>query len=287
MSEMTHLATLRSIVVETVMTWDRHETPSRAAAVSFYLLLSLSPILILAIAVLGLLVGHADAQSQIFRSFQHWTGVTNVAAVQALVEHAWRPSSGIIPSAIAGVALVLGASGVLVELRLAMNLIWETRPPGDITITGYLKRKAFALLMLLVLCILMFLSLLADAALSVINKFFSQIAFPFWRLSVANALVSLLGLTIVFALIFMYVPERRNTWRDVWQGALTTALLFEIGKAVIGIYLGRGGTSSFYGAVGSLVALLMWIFYSAQIFFIGAEFTATLARRGRKTCGRP
>ena len=210
-------------------------------------------------------------------------GEALITAMIKLPKATGTSSSGIGASLTAAATLLLGASGVLVELRSALNTMWEIPPKGGNGMLNMVKDRLLSLGMVLAVGFLLLVSLMVSAILAALGKYLGTfLPFPAAGLEALNFFMSLGGTTILFALVFRYVPDAGLPWRSIWYGAVTTALLFTIGKSVIGIYLGRAGLGSPYGAAGSMVVLIVWIYYSAQIFLLGAEFTQQLATSEEK-----
>lgn len=263
---------------QTFSAWNDHEAPRLGAALAFYTILSLAPLVILVIGVVALVFGHTTAQDQIIGQLQGMIGQDGANVIRTMIEHAQKPASGIFASFLGVVTLLFGATGVLSELRSALNIIWEVKPAGGSGIAWLLKDRFFSLGMVLAIGFLLLVSLILGAALAALGKFFGGILpMPELVLSAINFAVSFAGVSILFALIYKYVPEANIAWEDVWIGAIATAFLFTVGEYLIGLYLGKAGVASAYGAAGSLVVLIVWVYYSSMIFFFGAEFTHVLA----------
>ncbi len=206
-------------------------------------------------------------------------GPSAAKAIQSVLENAQQKSSGIIASIIALVTLMFGASGVFVELRDSLNTIWDAPPSPSSTWRNLIWQRIVSFGMVLALGFLLLVSLVLSATLAVVTKFFQgylPLSAAIWG-EVANFIVPLLAISVLFALIFKFVPEVPIHWRDVVIGAVATAILFEIGKALLALYLATAAVGSTYGAAGSLVAFVVWVYYSAQIFFFGAVFTQVYA----------
>ena len=261
--------------------WNRHEAPRLGAALAFYTILSMSPLVILLVAITGLVLSHSTVEADILSEVRHMVGPQGAKAVAVMLANTQRPAAGILGAVIGVLSLLFGASGVFGELRSALNKIWEVEPREASGIWLIVRERVFSFGMVLSIGFLLMVSLVLSTVLAAISKFFSGLLpVPTFILSTVNFLFSFGGIAVLFGLIFRFVPAVRTPWRDLWPGSLVTALLFEIGKALIGIYLGKASVGSAYGAAGSVIVLIVWIYYSAQVFFLGAEFTCSYSRRG-------
>ena len=235
----------------------------------------------LALAILALVFGNSDAQHNLVAQTRDMIGQQGAEAVRAMIEHAQKPSSGLLASVIGAVTLLFGASGVAGELQAALNRMWDAQAEGTGGIRGAIKERLFSFGMVLGVGFLLLVSLLVSAALEALGKFSSDwLPMPPVALDAINFVVALAGITILFALIFRYVPAIRVAWKTVWTGAIATAVLFTTGKFCIGLYLGRAAVGSPYGAAGSIIVIIVWVYYSAMIFLFGAEFTHVLDSEG-------
>jgi membrane protein len=262
------------LLKETYKKWSEHQAPRLGASVAFYSLLSFAPLLVLIAAVAALVFDRTTAQNAMIDQARQMIGDRGAETVKSLLMNAQKPSSGILASVIAFITLLFGASGVFSELRDALNTIWDAQPDQTSGFMAMVKQKLFSFGMVLSVGFLLLVLLILSAGLAVAGKFFGQmLPLPEAVFQAINFVVSFAVITILFALLFRYVPNRRIEWSDVWVGAIGTALLFTIGKFLLGLYLGKASVGSAYGAAGSLVAVIVWVYYSAQIFFFGAEFT--------------
>lgn len=276
------------LLKDTYSKWSDHKAPRLGAAVAFYSLLSFAPLLILIAAVIALVFTKDAAHKALVDQARQMIGDRGAATVESLLVNAQKPSSGILASIIAFVTLLFGASGVFMELRDALNIIWDAKPQTAGGWKAMVKDRLFSFGMVLSIGFLLLVSLLLSAALAFAGKFFDQIVpIPPAILEAVNFLVSFLVITVLFALMFKFVPAVHIAWRDVLVGAVGTALLFTIGKFLLGLYLGKASVGSAYGAAGSLVAIIVWVYYSAQIFFFGAEFTRVYSDARRPNKSRP
>jgi membrane protein len=269
---------LYSILRETFFNWNKHDAPRLGAALAFYTILSLSPLLILVVALAGFLFSRSTAQAHILSQVQGMIGTEGGKAVESMLANAQKPATGILGSIIGLLSLLFGASGVFTELRSALNVIWDVKPEQTAGAVALLRERFFSFGMVLSIGFLLLVSLVVSTVLAAIGKFFGALLpISSLVLTTLNFLLSYFGVAVLFALIFRFVPEARVRWRHVWLGALVTAMFFTIGKTLIGLYLGKSSIGSSYGAAGSVIVVIVWVYYSAQIFFFGAEFTHAYA----------
>jgi membrane protein len=289
MAAMMDRKTLSNLLKSTFQDWVDDGAPRLAAALAYYTLLSLAPILVLAVSVAALVFGEDAARGQIAAQIDQVVGPQAGRGIEAILAHAHAPDTGIMSSIISLVILLFGASGVFGELQYALDTIWDVETKPGRGVRGVIRDRFLSFTMVLGVAFLLLVSMLVSAALSAMGAFFSQ-HLPGGALlwEGFNFVISLGVITCLFALIFKVIPDVKIGFRDVWLGALVTALLFTIGKTFLGLYLGRESVSSPYGAAGSLIVLIIWVYYAAQIVFLGAEFTQAHARaRGRRfTPGR-
>lgn len=262
--------------------WNQDRASQLAAALAYYTIFSLAPLLILAIAIAGLFFDSAAVRDQLMGQVETLIGGTGADFVRTVLDNANRPdqSSGLIASAISLVLLLVGATGVLTQLQLALNTIWNIEARPDIGIMNLVRKRVLSLGMIMVIGFLLLVSLIASSIISGFSAYLSTLAPGLDALvQFINFVVSFGFTTLLFAALFKYLPDAIISWRDVWFGAVATAVLFSIGKYLIGLYLGNSSFSSSYGAAGSVIILLIWVFYSAQIMFYGAELTQIYSRR--------
>lgn len=274
------MAEVWSTVKETVNDWLDDGAMSLAAALAYYSLLSLAPLLVISVAVAGLVFGQDAARGQVAGELGGVVGAEAAQGIQSVVASAQSPVSGVLSTIVGVVTLFIGASGVFGELQSSLNSIWEVKRKPGRGIWGEVKDRFWSFTMVLGVAFLLLVSLLLNSILSALGATFSQLL-PGGELvwQGLNALFSLAVITGLFALIFKFVPDAEVRWRDVWLGAAVTAGLFTIGKLLLGLYLGKAAIGSSYGAAGSLIALVVWVYYAAQILLLGAEFTQVQARR--------
>jgi membrane protein len=248
---------------QAVKAWNDDYAPSMGAALAYYTLFSIAPLLLIVIALAGFAFGDEAARGQIFEQLAELIGPQGAQAVEALVRNVDRPGAGALAMITGTVTLLLGASAVFGELQNALDRIW--RAPARKHDQGWLslvRTRVLSFGMILAVAFVLMVSLAASAALAALGRW--------WALDFA---ASFAVTTLMFALIYKIIPRVRIRWRDVWLGAAVTAALFALGKLLIGLYLGRSSVASVFGAAGSLVAMMVWVYYSAQIFLLGAEFT--------------
>jgi membrane protein len=278
-----NLTTIWELIRDTVTEWWEDNAPRLGAALAFYTLLSLAPLLVVVTAIAGLTFGKSAAEGQIVAEIQDLVGPRGAEAIQTLLANAHEPMTGLVATAVSLVVLLLGATGVFTELQDALNIVWEVESRRPSGVWAAIKDRFLSFVMVLVIGFLLLVSLVASAALTAMSHVAGGLLpnSAGW-LRIADFVVSFAVITLLFAMIYKVLPDARVAWSDVWVGAAVTALLFTVGKFLIGLYLGSSGIGSTYGAAGSLAVFLVWVYYSAQILFLGAEFTQVYARwRGR------
>jgi membrane protein len=259
--------------------WSDRNAPRLGAALAYYTLLSIAPLLILLVAIFGLVFDRNTAEYRLLGQVSEVAGSSAAKALQSVLESAHQSSHGWIASVIALITLLFGASGVFVELRDSLNTIWDAPPLKSSSWRTLVTQRLISFGMVLALGFLLLVSLILSTALAVVMKFFEGLVPMRAALlgEVANFVIPLFAIAVLFALIFKFVPDVRIDWADVAIGAFVTALFFEIGKALLSLYIATAGVGSTYGAAGSLVAFVVWVYYSAQIFFFGAIFARQYA----------
>ncbi len=277
----------RAVLVETLKNWNEHDASTQSAALAFYTIFSLAPVLVVVIAVAGLLFGADAVRGQIDREFQGVMGRDTAVFIQGVLQSAARHGSGL--AAVLGTAtLLVGASAVFVQLQQSLNVIWAVAPRPGAALTTLLRKRLLSFALVVGLGFLLVVSLVLSAALTAFGNFLeAHLNLPINLLTVANGLISFIVVTLLFAMIYRILPDVHLSWREVWMGGAVTALLFAVGKALIGLYLGHTSTASSYGAAGSLVVVLLWVYYSSLVFLLGAEFTRVHSRRHRSAPARP
>jgi len=270
-----HPKQLWPLVRQAALAWVDDYAPSMGAALAYYTLFSIAPLLLIVISIAGLVFGEDAARGQIFAELRGLMGEDGAAAVQGLLKSVNKPAAGIIGTVVGVAALLLGAMSVFVELQNALDRIW--RAPARRETSGLwalVQSRLLSFGMILVVGFLLTVTLVASAAVVALGTWWAPF-FGGWAVlaEAINFVISFALVTVTFALIYKIMPRVRVQWRDVWIGAAATALLFTIGKVLIGLYIGKTSFASGFGAAGSLAVLLIWMYYSAQIFLLGAEFT--------------
>lgn len=268
------------ILKDTFREWSEDKVPLFSAAIAYYTLFSLAPLLLIAIAIAGAIFGEEAARGEVFRQIQGLVGSQGAEAIQTMLQNTQKTGSGgAIASIIGVVTLLLGASGVFGQLQEALNTIWEVKPKPGRAVKSFLQSRFLSFAMVLVIGFLLLVSLLLSAVLAGISTYFEHLLPGFATIGQGiNFFVSFAVITGLFASIYKFLPDVIVPWKNLWVGSAVTALLFNLGKYLIGLYLGSSSVGSTYGAAGSLVVLLVWVFYSAQILLLGAEFTQVYSK---------
>jgi membrane protein len=261
--------------------WNAYNAPRLGASLAYYALLSLAPLLILLVAIGSLVFTRSAAESNLLRQLESIFGHSGALTLRAVFDNIHHRGSGVVASILAVATLFFGASGVFVELRDSLNLIWDVPGGAWHGWRGLVAQRLVSFVTVLALGCLLVLSLILSAALGVIGRFFGGLVPAGAALGgeVLNLIVSPIAIAVLFALIFKFVPDVPIAWRDVIIGAVVTSILFSLGRAGLSFYLRTAGVGSAYGAAGSLVALVVWVYYSAQIFFFGAILTRVYAEK--------
>jgi membrane protein len=281
--------TILGLLKRTALEWYEDRGSRLGAALAFYTLFSLAPVLIIVIAIAAMAFGQEVAHAQIIQQIESFIGRDGTKAIQVMLENASQRSSGVITTLIGLTTFLFGATIVFSELQDALNIIWKIPPkPERGIVIGLIRDRFLSFVMVLGIGFLLLVSSVANAVLAAIVQIFGDILpHQVYFLRAANALFSFGMVTLLCAMIYKVLPDTRIAWGDVLIGAVATSLLFTVGKFLIGLYLGYSSIMSAHGAAGSLVAVLVWMYYSAQIFYFGAEFTKVYAaRRGLKSAQR-
>lgn len=259
--------------------WMDDAAPRLGAAISFYSLLSLAPLLIFSVAVAGWAFGQEAARGELVERLRSVVGVQAGQAIESVINNARYPQGGLIASTLGAITLLFGASGVWFELKHAMNVIWDVPPRPNAGLLEFLRAQAVSFAMVLAVGVLLIGSIVLSTLVAAFRERLPEGAARVLAGEPMHTLVSLAAYTLIFAALFKVLPDRKTRWRDLWIGAALTAVLFAIGRIGIAYYLAHASVGSAYGAAGSLVVLLVWIFYSVQIFFFGAELAEVISNR--------
>ncbi|HWN94945.1 MAG TPA: YihY/virulence factor BrkB family protein [Methylomirabilota bacterium] len=278
------LRTAFDVLKQTIHDWVEDKAPRLGAALAYYTVFSIAPLIIIVIAIAGVWFGKEQAQAQIIGQIAGLLGEQGAQAISGMLQAADKPHKGLMASLLAVVTLAFGATGVFVQLQDALNAIWEVKPKPGRGVMGFVRQRLLSLAMVFGIGFLLLVSLVLSTALAAAGKWVEGVlpgGEGLWQ--AINFIVSFVVIAALFTLMFKYLPDVKIAWKDVWLGGVLTAVLFTVGKFALGMYLGRSSVSSAYGAAGSLVIVLLWVYYSAQILFFGAEFTQVYANRfGKK-----
>jgi membrane protein len=266
------------LIKQSASAWVEDKAPSKGAALAYYTTFSMAPLLLIVISVAGLAFGEEAARGEILSELRGMLGDDGAHAVQGLIESVNKPVKSTLATIGSLAALLIGATTVFAELENSLNDIWRAPKARSGGVWGFLRARVLSLGLILGFGFLLLVSLVASAALAALGRWWGPMLGP-WEVvaSTLNFLLSFGIVTAAFAMIYKFIPQVSIQWRDVGVGALVTALLFTIGKTLIGLYIGKSGVASGFGAAASLVVLLLWVYYSAMIFLMGAEFTSTYA----------
>jgi membrane protein len=257
--------------------WVAHKDARTGAALSYYSVFSIGPVILIAVAIAGLVFGREAVQGQVADALRGLLGESGAQSVNGMLASASRPREGLISTLVGIVTLIAAALGVVVQLKDAFNTVWEVKETPGTGIWGFVKTYVLSLAAVLAVGFLLLVSMIMTAGLAAFGKHIGSML-PEVTMQFAGSTVSFLMVALLFALMFKWMPDAPVQWRDVWLGAVATAALFEIGKFLIGLYIGKQGLESTYGAASSLVVVLIWVYYSAQIVLLGAEFTHSKAK---------
>jgi|UPI0003690886 membrane protein len=268
------------LLQETFHEWQKDKASRLAAALSYYTIFSIAPLLIIVIAIAGAVFGEAAATNAIFNQLRGLIGPEGAKVIQDAIANASQPKAGTVASLISIAVLFIGATGLFAELQDALNTIWDVQPKPGKMVKNMLRQRILSFAMILAIGFLLLVSLIVSAILSALVSYFQNLlpGIDFlWQ--IINLILGFIVTTVLFGLIFKVLPDVKITWKDVLMGAAITSLLFSFGRYALGTYLGNASFGSTYGAAGSIVVILVWVNYAAQILFFGAEFTQVYARR--------
>lgn len=267
-----------TVFKQTFTEFGEDKVPRLGAALAYYTIFSIGPLLLIAVAMAGIFFGQEAARGQISQELGKIFGPQMAKALEQMIEAAAKPKSGVIATIVGVITLMLGASGVFGQLKDALNTIWNVEPKKTAGIKGFIKERFLSMAMVLGIGFLLLITLVFDAALAAMGPWLERLVGGEALLHAVQLVLSFGIAIVLFAAIFRILPDLKIAWHDVWFGAVFTALLFVLGKWALGLYLGKAAVGSAYGAAGSLVILLVWVYWSAQILFLGAEFTQVYAR---------
>ena len=267
------------LLKQAVKEWQQDKVPILAAALAYYMVFSVAPMVIIVIAVVGFIVGESVARQEVIQQMEALIGPDATESVRIVLQNQFKPSSNIIATVVGIITVIFGATTVVVQLKQALNMIWDVQPKPGQGVKGFIKTRILSVLMVMGIGLILLLSLILSAVLAGVDRLLEQyLSVPSIVWSLTDNLISVILMTLLFGQIYRVLPDVEISWKDVAVGSVITAVLFTLGKAGISIYLGNSSVGSAYGAAGSLVIFLMWVFYSAQIFLFGAEITKVWAR---------
>ncbi|MDQ6631343.1 MAG: YihY/virulence factor BrkB family protein [Verrucomicrobiota bacterium] len=274
------------LLKETFSEWSRDKAPRLGASLAYYTIFSIAPLVLIAITIAGLVFD--NAQVQIVGQVKGPVGDKGGGAIESMIKAAQKPVQTSIATVLAFGTLLFGAAGVFIQLKDALNTIWKAPESNAGGVWGFIKKYFLSFSMVLGIGFLLLVSLVLEAALAIAGHFLeNRVPGMSIVMPAAGFILSFATVSLLFAMLFKFLPDAKVAWRDVWIGAFLTAGLFVVGKLGLGIYLGTAGVASAYGAAGSLVLILLWVYYSAQILFFGAEFTQVYSKRHGSRCDQP
>ncbi len=257
----------------------QHDTSTLGAALSYYMVFSIAPVIIIIISLVGAILGPHAVQGEIKDQLQDFLGPSGAMQLENVIKTLYHPGKGLITTILATILLIMGATSVFGQLRTSLNIIWEVKPHAKQPVIKFLLNRIFSFGMIVCVAFLLLVSLVFHAALVAFTQFLNS-HFPGISIGMIRVLdhaLSVGGATVMFAFVYKYLSDAKLKWTGLWEGAFFTAVLFVIGKHFIAMYIGHSGITSTYGAVGSGVMILAWVYYSSQLVFFGAEFTRALA----------
>lgn len=266
------------LISKTVSAWLSDNASKYAAALAFYTTFSIAPLLIIAIGIAGIAFGDQAAQGEIVKQLSDLIGSEGAVIIQNIIRNTGKNQQGWVATVVGFTTLIVGASTVFAELQDDLNRIWKVQPKPELGIFSFFRTRLLSFGMILTIGFLLLVSLIISTVLSIISSYISTFAIGFlWVMIILNNMVSFCLIALLFAAIFKYLPDVKINWSDVWIGSLVTTSLFMVGKILIGLYLGHSSIASTFGAAGSFVVVLLWLYYSSQILLLGAEFTKVQA----------
>lgn len=277
---MALLRTTWQVAKGALLQFMEHKAMQLGAALAFYAIFSLAPILIIVIAVAGIVWGQRAIEGEIVQQVGEVIGEDGAQMIQTIIRGASNVGEGVVGIILGGVAIILGATGVFVQLKGSLDVIWGVEPRGGQPILTLLRDRLMSFALVLVIGLLLLVSVVASSAVTAMAGYADEVLpMPGWLVKIAKHVVTLGVLTVLFAIMFKYLPDIKVRWKDVWVGALVTAVLFVVGETLVSLYLIYASPGSSNGAAGSLVIVLLWVYYSSLIFLLGAEVTAVYTRR--------
>jgi membrane protein len=267
---------LWKVAKEAAVNWSSHNDARQGAALAYYSVFSLGPLIVIAIAIAGFVFGRDAVTGQVTSSITGMLGETGAKAVQAMLAEASRPREGLLATILGVGLLIFAAIGVVVQLKDALNIVWEVKEQSAGGLWNFIGSYVISLAAVLAVGFLLLISLVITTVLAAAGKYIAPYLHE-WIFHLISVLGSFLVITALFAMMFKWLPDVSVGWYDVWLGAVFTALLFELGKSAIGFYIGKQGLESTYGAAASIIVVLIWVYYSSQIILMGAEFTHAFA----------
>ena len=258
--------------------WSAHKDARAGAALAYYSIFSIGPLVVVVVAVAALIFERSTVQSEVTSAIRGLIGDKGAAVLDTMLADAGKPAEGIFASLLGTATLIFAAIGVVVQIKDAFNAVWSVEKTPGKGLWGFARNYVLSLAGVLALGFLLLVSMLLTAGLAAAGKTFGSFV-PEGLLQTVSLLVSFAVISLLFALMFRYLPDADVRWRDVWLGAMVTAILFEVGKVLIGLYIGKQGLESKFGASASVVVLLIWVYYSAQLVLLGAEFTNVRAQQ--------
>jgi membrane protein len=272
-------AAITEVLKSTVKLYMQHDTSTLGAALSYYMVFSIAPVIIIIISLVGAILGPHAVQGEIKDQLQDFLGNSGAIQLENVIKSVYHPGKNLLMTILAIILLILGATSVFGQLRTSLNIIWEVKPHAKQPVIKFLLDRVFSFGMIVCVAFLLFVSLVFHAGLVAFTNFLNQhfSGISVWMIRALDHTLSVGGATIMFAFVYKFLSDAKLKWSSIWEGAFFTAVLFVVGKHFIAMYIGRSSVTTTYGAVGSGVMILAWVYYSSQLVFFGAEFTRALA----------
>jgi len=268
-----------NVLKSTVKLYLQHDTSTLGAALSYYMVFSIAPVIIIIISLVGAILGPHAVQGEIKDQLQDFLGSSGAGQLENVIKTVYHPGKNMLMTILASLLLVMGATSVFGQLRTSLNIIWEVKPHAKQPVIKFLINRIFSFGMIICVAFLLLVSLVFHAGLVAFTEFLNThfSGLSVWMVRVLDHALSIGGATVMFAFVYKYLSDAKLKWSGIWEGALFTAVLFVVGKHFIAMYIGKSNVTSTYGAIGSGVMILAWVYYSSQLVFFGAEFTRALA----------